>query len=207
MHNRYQQEFPTRKERLQFVLSRISLIISVLILLFSSTIANYNTTVNEAWIIWKNLNYFNYVIIFWALHKEVIEKIGKTGYKIVVSLLVNYFIDQYFELKGWSWNDLITVGFIVVELIFKNKKHMRTLKKLVAKHWALIGLIAAFIVDHSFDILKNSGLSLTEVDIIKGLGVIVVGYLWNPKKSSLKSLSATSAIEKGNGAVIPRKGL
>jgi hypothetical protein len=84
---------------------------------------------------------------------------------------------------------------------------MKTLKKLVAKHWALIGLIAAFVVDHSFDILKNSGLSLTEVDLIKGLGVIVVGYLWNPKKSSINRLSATSAIEKGNGAVIPRKGL
>jgi hypothetical protein len=203
----YKQEFPTQKERLLSVLSQISLLISIVLLLFSSQIVNYNTTVDEAWFIWKNLNYFNYVIIFWALRKEVIEKIGETGYKIVVSLLVNYFIDQYFELKGWSWNDLITVGVIVVELIFKNKKYMRTLKKLVAKHWALIGLIAAFIVDHSFDILKNSGLSLTEVDIIKGLGVIVVGYLWNPKKSSINSLSATSAIEKGNGAVIPRKGL
>jgi hypothetical protein len=170
----YKQEFPTQKERLLSVLSQISLLISIVLLLFSSQIVNYNTTVDEAWFIWKNLNYFNYVIIFWALRKEVIEKIGETGYKIVVSLLVNYFIDQYFELKGWSWNDLITVGVIVVELIFKNKKYMRTLKKLVAKHWALIGLIAAFIVDHSFDILKNSGLSLTEVDIIKGLGVIVV---------------------------------
>jgi hypothetical protein len=84
---------------------------------------------------------------------------------------------------------------------------MKTLKKLVVKHWALIGLIAAFVVDHTFDILKNSELSLTEVDLIKGLGVIVCGYFWNPKKSLIKSMSTSSTIEKGDGAVIPRKGL
>lgn len=53
--------------------------------------------------------------------------------------------------------------------------------KLIKKHWALIGIIIAFIVDHSFDILQNSGLSLTQIDLIKALGVIVVGYFWNPK--------------------------
>jgi hypothetical protein len=91
------------------------------LILFSSEIANYNTTVDEAWFIWKNLNYFNYLIIFWALRKEVIKKIGQTGYKIVISLLVNYFIDQYFELKGWSWNDFLTVAFILIELVIQKK--------------------------------------------------------------------------------------
>ena len=79
------------------------------------------------------------------------------------------------------------------------------MKKFLKKHWALIGLIAAFLVDHTFDILKNSELSLIEVDLIKGLGIIIVGYFWNPanKKSSL----SIASIEKGKGAIIPSKGL
>jgi hypothetical protein len=84
---------------------------------------------------------------------------------------------------------------------------MKTLKKLVAKHWALIGLIVAFIVEHTFDILKNSGLSLTEVDLIKGLGVIITGYFWNPKTPSVNKMKTSSASKKGSGAIIPSKGL
>ena len=121
MYKRWLVEFQTQKENLQNDLDKIGLVISVVLMLFSSEIANYNTTVDEAWFIWKNLNYFNYVIIFWALRKEVIKKIGKTGYKIVISLLVNYFIDQYFELKGWSWNDFLTVAFILIELVIQKK--------------------------------------------------------------------------------------
>ena len=121
MYKRWLVEFQTQKENLQNDLDKIGLVISVVLMLFSSEIANYNTTVDEAWFIWKNLNYFNYVIIFWALRKEVIKKIGQTAYKIVISLLVNYFIDQYFELKGWSWNDFLTVAFILIELVIQKK--------------------------------------------------------------------------------------
>jgi hypothetical protein len=74
------------------------------------------------------------------------------------------------------------------------------MKKFVKKHWALIGLIVAFIIDHSFDILKNSGLSITHIDLIKGFGVIMVGYFWNPKEQA-------TTLKKGNGAIIPSKGL
>lgn len=55
------------------------------------------------------------------------------------------------------------------------------MKKFIKKHWALIGLVSAFVVDHVFDILKNSGLTATQVDLVQGLGVILVGYFWNPK--------------------------
>jgi len=121
MYKRWLVEYQTQKENLLSVLDKITLVFSVVLILFSSEIANYNTTVDEAWFIWKNLNYFNYLIIFWALRKEVIKKIGQTGYKIVISLLVNYFIDQYFELKGWSWNDFLTVAFILIELVIQKK--------------------------------------------------------------------------------------
>ena len=125
MYKRWLVEFQTQKESQQNDLDKIGLVISVVLMLFSSEIANYNTTVNEAWFVWKNINYFNYVIIFWALRKEVIKKIGKTGYKIVISLLINYFIDQYFELKGWSWNDFLTVILIGVEAVFATIKRIK----------------------------------------------------------------------------------
>ena len=125
MYKRWLVEFQTQKEHLQNDLDKIGLVISVVLMLFSSEIANYNTTVNEAWFVWKNINYFNYVIIFWALRKEVIKKIGKTGYKIVISLLINYFIDQYFELKGWSWNDFLTVILIGIEAVFATIKRIK----------------------------------------------------------------------------------
>ena len=113
------KEYQTLKERLLHALNKIALVLSVVLLLFSSEIANYNTTVNDAWFVWKNLIHFNYVIIFWSLKKEVIEKIGEIIYKIIIYLLLNYFIDQYFGLKGWSWNDFLTVTLIILELIIK----------------------------------------------------------------------------------------
>ena len=113
------KEYQTLKEHLLHALNKIALVLSVVLLLFSSEIANYNTTINEAWFIWKNIIHFNYVIIFWSLKKEVIEKIGEIIYKIIIYLLLNYFIDQYFGLKGWSWNDFLTVTLIILELIIK----------------------------------------------------------------------------------------
>lgn len=52
------------------------------------------------------------------------------------------------------------------------------MKKFLTKNWSLIGLIVGFMLDHSFDILKNSGLTLTQIDLIKGLGAIIAGYYW-----------------------------
>lgn len=79
------------------------------------------------------------------------------------------------------------------------------MKKILKKHWALIGLIIAFIVDHSFDILIDSGMTATQVDIFQGLGVLLVGYFWNPKPQ-LKSIHKTTT-SKEKGAIIPNKGL
>ena len=52
------------------------------------------------------------------------------------------------------------------------------MKTFIKKNWSLIGLIVGFLLDHSFDILQNSGLSHNMIDLIKGLGAIVAGYYW-----------------------------
>jgi len=117
------QKYQTQRESQQLDLNKIALFLSVFLLLFSSQIANYNTTVDESWFIWKNIMYFNFTLMFFTLRKEVVKIIGMIGYKIIIYTLLNYFIDQYCGYTDWTWNDFITVGFILLELIFKKIKN------------------------------------------------------------------------------------
>jgi hypothetical protein len=71
------------------------------------------------------------------------------------------------------------------------------MKEFLKKHWAFIGLIAGFLVDHYYDIMQNTGLPRNQIDLIYLFGVLVVGYFWNPKKGRRT---------KKGGAVIPDKG-
>lgn len=52
------------------------------------------------------------------------------------------------------------------------------MKKFIKKNWSIIGLIVAFMVNNAFKILENSGLSNTQIELVKGLGAIVSGYYW-----------------------------
>lgn len=88
----------------------------------SSYIANYNSTVDEAWERWKYIIYFDFTLIFFSLRKEAKNLITNTGYRIVLYLLINYFIDRYFGLKDWSWNDFTTVAIIVLEFGYNKLK-------------------------------------------------------------------------------------
>ena len=116
-----QQDHQTQKGGLQLGLSRLLLIVCCLLFFSSSYIANYNTTVDDAWKRWNFLMYFNFTLMFISLRKEAKKLITNTGYKIVLYLLINYFIDKYFGLKEWSFNDLLTVAFILLELIIKKR--------------------------------------------------------------------------------------
>jgi uncharacterized membrane protein YdcZ (DUF606 family) len=123
-----------------------------------------------------------FLISIIALRDGVKSIIGNTLYVVIKNVLINNFIDRYFGYTDWSWNDFLTIAITLIELlIFKNKKYMKTLKKLVAKHWALIGLLATVYVDNAFEILANSGLSDGTIKLIHLSGVIICGYLWNPK--------------------------
>jgi hypothetical protein len=86
------QDLQDLKESLLFVLNRFFILLTSLLFFSSSYIANYNTTVNEAWQRWEFLMYFNFTLMFFALRKEVIMLISKTGYKIVLYLFINYFM-------------------------------------------------------------------------------------------------------------------
>jgi hypothetical protein len=69
--------------------------------------------------------YFNFTLIFFSLRSEVIRLVTEIGYKIILYLLINYFIDKYFELDGWSWNDFLTSVLLFLEYIIrKYRKYM-----------------------------------------------------------------------------------
>ena len=52
------------------------------------------------------------------------------------------------------------------------------MKKFIKKNWSIIGLIVAFMVNNAFQILETSGLSHTQIELIKGFGAIISGYYW-----------------------------
>lgn len=112
--------FQTLKERLQSSLNinRVLLILAVLLYVFSTDIANYNTTVNEAWTLWKNILHFDFILVIFALRKEVAKLITKAGFKIILYILINYFIDEFLNNQSWSWNDFLTIFCIIAELIY-----------------------------------------------------------------------------------------
>ena len=114
------QDHQTQKVNLQFALSRLLLIGCCIIFFSSSYIANYNSTVDEAWQRWNFLMYFNFTLMFFSLRNEAKKIITNTGYKIVLYLLINYFIDKYLKLSGWSWNDFLTIGLVLLELAIIN---------------------------------------------------------------------------------------
>jgi amino acid permease len=63
--------------------------------------------------------------MFFSLRSEAIRLITKTGYKIILYLLINYFIDKYFGLDSWSWNDYLTVVLIGIEAVVSTIKRIK----------------------------------------------------------------------------------
>ena len=117
------RDFLILRENQRFVLNRLLLLIAVVLYIFSTEIANYGTTVNEAWFRWKNILMFDLTLIVFALRSEIKKLVTKVGFEIIIFILINYFIDQFFGLKGWSWNDYITIGLVVVDFLkYKLKK-------------------------------------------------------------------------------------
>ncbi len=113
------------KATLLFVLNRSLLLFSCLLFFGASYIANYQATVNEAWKRWEYIIYTSFILMFFSLRIEAKKLLTNTGYKIVLYLLMNFFVDEYLGYDSWSWNDFVTVGFIVVELILNKFKNER----------------------------------------------------------------------------------
>ena len=52
------------------------------------------------------------------------------------------------------------------------------MKTVIKKHWALIGFILAFALDTQFGLIETVIGSEQWVNIIRGLGAIILAYFW-----------------------------
>ena len=52
------------------------------------------------------------------------------------------------------------------------------MKKVIEKHWALIGFVAAFLLDSQFGFVEAVAPNETVTNLIHGLGAIVLAYFW-----------------------------
>jgi len=114
--------FHTQKVSLLNTLNKVMIIAACGSLFFASQIACYNTTPDIAWIRFTNILVFDFLLIFVALRNEVIRLIGLHWFKLIAYILINHFIDRYFGLNGYSWNDFITIMLVILEFIlYKNE--------------------------------------------------------------------------------------
>lgn len=114
-------------------LDRLLCIVSLLLFFSSSYIANYySVSANTAWKNFAIILRFDFLLILVSLRTEVKKLIGNTWYKIAIYTIINNFIDRYFDIIVWSWNDYLTVIGVLFELlvsyVFK-KFNIKSIKK------------------------------------------------------------------------------
>lgn len=108
---------------LKDLLNKLLLSISVLLILFSAYITNYmydEFNINN-WVSALNIYRFSFLLIFFVARKTIIENIGNILYRLIIYILINHFIDRYFELNTWSFNDGLTLIAIIIEYIAYKK--------------------------------------------------------------------------------------
>lgn len=62
------------------------------------------------------------------------------------------------------------------------------MKKFLTKNWALIGFIIAFLIDDQTGFLKSIIASESLVNVIKGIGAVLLAYYWNTPKTTAREL-------------------
>jgi hypothetical protein len=106
-------------------LTKILISLSIFGVLFGSYVANYFTKDNDtAWTYYASVLIFSFMLLFVSLRQEIKSVISNTFYRIVLYTLINNFIDRYFGVTDWSWNDYITISMIIMEFLihkFKSK--------------------------------------------------------------------------------------
>ena len=106
-------------------LTKILISLSIFGVLFGSYVANYFTKDNDtAWTYYASVLIFSFMLLFVSLRQEIKSVISNTFYRIVLYTLINNFIDRYFGVTDWSWNDYITISMIIIEFLihkFKSK--------------------------------------------------------------------------------------
>jgi uncharacterized membrane protein YfcA len=112
-------QYLTQREGQLKCLKKVLVLLSILGVLFGSYVAKYFTKdFDTAWTYYASVLIFSFMLLFISLRQEVKSVISKTLYRIVLYTLINNFIDRYFGVTTWSWNDYLTVTMILIEYLF-----------------------------------------------------------------------------------------
>jgi hypothetical protein len=80
------------------------------------------------------------------------------------------------------------------------------MKKVIKKHWALIGFILAFALDAQFQIIENFVNDPFWANIIRGLGAIILAKFWsNENVNVINNMEARGVGARPNDRQ-PKKG-
>ena len=102
-------------------LDSVLIVISILLLIKTANISDYllDKYNIESWKFSLNLTRLCYLLMLYALRIEVKKLIGSMLYRVVVYVLINNFIDRFFGIEGWSWNDYITIMVVVLDFVLQ----------------------------------------------------------------------------------------
>lgn len=93
---------------------------------FAAEIANYKSDdANEAWMIFGSIQRVDFLLVIFALRIEVKRLISTIGYRVILYLLINHFIDRYLGYNTWSINDIFTIAGVLLEFfiyLYKKRK-------------------------------------------------------------------------------------
>jgi F0F1-type ATP synthase assembly protein I len=99
-------------EDLNKALRIISVIISVLLMLFSGYLCDYVYALDDdsAWKLMLNLYRLAFLVLIFTIKNGFIKEIA-------IGLLINHYIDRFYGLKDWTLNDTITLIIIVIRTL------------------------------------------------------------------------------------------
>lgn len=105
--------------RLKLNFNKILLSVGVILILFASYVADYLAvkTGKNSWVIGINIYRLDFLLILVALRDGIKKLISIVGYRVIVYLLINHFIDKYLGYDDWSYNDAITLATIELDVM------------------------------------------------------------------------------------------
>lgn len=72
------------------------------------------------------------------------------------------------------------------------------MKTFLSKNWALIGFIIAFLIDDQTGFLKSIIASENLVNVIKGIGAILLAYFWNTPKTNAREIDPNQTFDNSD---------
>jgi hypothetical protein len=100
-------------------MDQVLLIVSFVLIIRAGNVADYlmGLTAVNAWEISINIYRSAFLLLIYALRKEIMLLTGPIVFRLMYYLLINHFVDLYLGYRVWSINDTLTVLLVVGESV------------------------------------------------------------------------------------------